>query len=154
MNIKLYANCDCDYYVGLRNGLRVCKAYIDGLEPEYEKCKPSSQPERLTDEDFETIRIHLNAYKGQLCNQYRWEEAEEYQRIIDRFIALASAQPEQKTGKWIKYSVPRCGEQHYKCTSCGYYINFGQWGELYTKEFKYCPNCGCKMERGGEDGTT
>lgn len=50
-----------------------------------------------------------------------------------------------KTGHWIKYSIPRCGEQHYKCTSCGYYINFGQWGELYTKEFKYCPNCGVKM---------
>ena len=37
---------DDDYSVGLRNGLRVCKAYIDGLEPEYEKCKPSAQPER------------------------------------------------------------------------------------------------------------
>jgi hypothetical protein len=52
---------------------------------------------------------------------------------------------EPKTGHWIKYGVPRCGEQHYKCTSCGYYINFGQWGELYTKEFKYCPNCKAKM---------
>ena len=52
---------------------------------------------------------------------------------------------EQKTGHWIKYGIQRCEEQHYKCTSCGYYINFGQWGELYTKEFKYCPNCGAKM---------
>lgn len=52
---------------------------------------------------------------------------------------------EPKTGHWIKYGVPRCGEQHYKCTSCGYYINFGQWSEIYTKEFKYCPNCGCRM---------
>ena len=52
---------------------------------------------------------------------------------------------EPKTGHWIKYGIQRCGEQHYKCTSCGYYINFGQWGELYTKEFKYCPNCGCRM---------
>ena len=52
---------------------------------------------------------------------------------------------EPKTGHWIKYGIQRCGEQHYQCTSCGYYINFGQWGELYTKEFKYCPNCGAKM---------
>ena len=51
----------------------------------------------------------------------------------------------QIIGHWIKYGAPRCGEQHYQCTSCGYYINFGQWGELYTKEFKYCPNCGCRM---------
>lgn len=60
---------------------------------------PSAEPERLTDEDFETIRIHLNAYKEQLCNQHRWEEAEEYQRIIDRFMAFASAEPERKKGK-------------------------------------------------------
>ena len=51
------------------------------------------EPERLTDDDFETIRIHLNAYKEKLCNQQRWEEAEEYQHIIDRFMAFASAQP-------------------------------------------------------------
>lgn len=58
------------------------------------KALPSAQPERLTDDDFETIRIHLNAYKESLCDQRRWEEAEEYQRIIDRFMAFASAQPE------------------------------------------------------------
>ena len=63
---------------------------------------PSTQPERLTD-DFETIRIHLNAYKEKLCNQQRWEEAEEYQRIIDRFMAFASAQPE----------IIRCGQCKY-----------------------------------------
>ena len=33
---------------------------------------PSVEPERLTDDDFETIRIHLNAYKEKLCNQQRW----------------------------------------------------------------------------------
>ena len=53
---------------------------------------PSTQPDRLTDDDFETIRIHLNSYKEKLCNQKRWEEAEEYQRIIDRFTIFASAQ--------------------------------------------------------------
>lgn len=58
--------------------------------------KSSAQPERLTDDDFETIRIHLSAYKEQLCNQHRWKEAEEYQKIIDRFMSFASAQPEQQ----------------------------------------------------------
>lgn len=60
---------------------------------------PSAQPERLTDDDFETIRIHLSAFKERLCNQHRWKEAEEYQRIIDRFMAFASAQPEPLTDK-------------------------------------------------------
>ena len=52
---------------------------------------PSAQPERLTDDDFETIRIHLSAIKEKLLNQGRYGEAEEYQRIIDRFMAFASA---------------------------------------------------------------
>ena len=62
---------------------------------------PSAQPERLTDDDFETIRIHLSAHKEKLCNQRRWKDAEEYQRIIDRFMSFASAQPEQR---WIPCS--------------------------------------------------
>lgn len=64
---------------------------------------------------------------------------------------LPSVTPQPKTGKWIKYCIPRCGEQHYRCTSCGYYINFGQWGEVYTKQFKYCPNCGARMEAESEE---
>jgi hypothetical protein len=54
--------------------------------------EPDAQPERLTDDDFETIRIHLNAFKEKLCNQERWEEAREYERIIDRFTIFASEQ--------------------------------------------------------------
>lgn len=69
---------------------------------------------------------------------------EKYKELLTECIkVLPSA---EKKGEWIKYGVPRCGEQHYKCTSCGYYINFGQWGELYTKEFKYCPNCRARMK--------
>lgn len=71
----------------------------------------------------------------------------EYKYVKIHIDSIPSVKPqEQKIGHWVKYCRPRCGEQHYKCTSCGYYINFGQWGELYTKEFKYCPNCGSKME--------
>lgn len=75
-----------EYEEGLHTMWTDAKESIEAL--------PSAQPERLTDDDFETIRIHLNAYKEKLCNQQRWEEAEEYQRIIDRFRAFASVQPE------------------------------------------------------------
>ena len=67
---------------------------------------PSVLPERLTDDDFETIRIHLNAYKEELCNQRRWKEAGEYQRIIDRFMEFASAQPEPAIPlSWIENHI-------------------------------------------------
>lgn len=72
---------------------------------------PSAEPERLTDDDFETIRIHLNAQKEKLCNQKRWEEAEEYQRIIDRFMAFVSAEPEIIRCKDCKHA-----DEYYHCT--------------------------------------
>ena len=75
----------------------------------------SVQPERLTDDDFETIRIHLNAYKGELCNQRRWKEAFEYQRIIDRFLAFASAQPEPLTDKEQRIFLAAMGREEKVC---------------------------------------
>ena len=92
---------------------------------------PPVQPERLTDDDFETIRIHLNAYKEELCNQRRWKEAGEYQRIIERFMAFASAQPEtakrivvkSKDGMTLWYQCDMCNEpvdaQDNFCSGCG-----------------------------------
>lgn len=65
--------------------------------------------------------------------------------IINFIESLPSAQPKEKTGKWIKYGAPRCEEQHYQCTNCKWYVNFGQWGDVYTKQFKYCPNCKARM---------
>ena len=97
---------------------------------------PSAQPERLTDDDFETIRIHLNAHKERLCNQRRWEEAEEYQRIIDRFMGFAS-QPtiEPRRGKWI-YNQKRGTVKIWTCSECG-------WNDI--GEWNFCPNCGADM---------
>lgn len=105
---------------------------------------PSAQPEQLTDDDFETIRIHLNAQKEKLCNQQRWKEAEEYQRIIDRFMAFASAQPERKKGKWISHSA-REGFliEKYSCSVCNYYSG--------TKKTNFCPNCGADMREESND---
>ncbi|MBR2556284.1 MAG: hypothetical protein IKE94_15665 [Aeriscardovia sp.] len=109
---------------------------------------PSVEQERLTDDDFETIRIHLNACKEKLCNQRRWKEADEYQRIIDRFMAFASAEPKAvpgiRRGYWEEYTrivIPHPYnryEQAWKCSECGYDEGFLAW--------KYCPNCGAKME--------
>lgn len=76
---------------------------------------PSAQPERLTDDDFETIRIHLDACKEKLCNQGRWKEAKEYQRIYDRFMAFASAQPERDIP--LDYIIDEGGNAI--CPKCG-----------------------------------
>ena len=48
---------------------------------------PSVQPTQLTDDDKETIRIHLSAIKEGLCNQRRWNEAREYEELINRLLS-------------------------------------------------------------------
>jgi len=85
-----------------RTNAEAVKGYVRLVKDRLERL-PSAQPERLTDDDFETIRILLNAYKEKLCNQCRWKEAEEYQRIIDRFMAFASAQPDPE--EWNSHTV-------------------------------------------------
>ena len=89
-------------------------------------------------------------FEDGLSHKFKADDADKFYYYLDMIVKYLDEdvpkEQEPKTGRWIKYGIPRCGEQHYKCTSCGYYINFGQWGELYTKEFKYCPNCGARME--------
>lgn len=98
---------------------------------------PSAQPERLTDDDFETIRIHLNAHKERLCNQHRWEEAEEYERLIERFMAFALTEPERKTGQWIYHPDWQAdGECGFECSECGMGSDV---------DFPYCMRCGAYM---------
>lgn len=118
---------------------------------------PTAQPERLTDDDFETIRIHLNAYKEKLCNQRRWKEAEEYQRIIDRFMASAHAQPtvDIEPVRHAKNVGTDYDEvDQFVCSECG--IELQDWcrverdeddGEETYHEYRirYCPNCGARV---------
>jgi hypothetical protein len=72
-------------------GNKYNEGFVDGLNfaVGHLETMPSVQPERLSDDDFETIRIHLSAIKERLGNQHRWKEAEDYQRLIDRFMSFA-----------------------------------------------------------------
>lgn len=42
---------------------------------------------KLTDDDIETIRIHISAFKGELSKQHRWEDAQEYDDLINRLMS-------------------------------------------------------------------
>lgn len=75
----------------------------------------------LNRDDIETIRIHLNAYKEKLFNQGRWKEAQEYQRLIDRFMTFVSVQPEP----FVKDTISRKAvidteglEEEIRCEMC------------------------------------
>lgn len=130
-----------DDYKGVR-----CKACQYGDEKDDIDSAPTAQPERLTDDDFETIRIHLGAIKEKLCNQHRWKEAKEYQRIIDRFMNFASLQSEIIRCKDCKYQVKEWRDDKrlkdkgylvYGCKVlsdiCGYWAWFGQDDEFCSE---------------------
>lgn len=100
------------------NYVTICSAVgYEGAKQILERL-PSVQSERLTDDDFETIRIHLQAHMEDLCNQHRWKEAQEYQRIIDKFMAFAQSETCKgckHMGKWdneVQYGYPS------PCTGC------------------------------------
>lgn len=61
---------------------------------------------RLTKEELQTIRIHMNAYKEGLCNQGRYGEAEDYQIIVDKLVEMIKIfdKAEEEYNKWIPMS--------------------------------------------------
>lgn len=68
-------------------------------------------------------------------------------------VEALSAQPEQRTGKWIKMSD--ADGVYYCCSECGEDL-YREW--LFNRDYdlfprkktidktKYCPHCGAKME--------
>jgi len=62
---------------------------------------------------------------------------------IDRqtILALPSAQPERKTGHWIK--TARWGRVYY-CDQCRNYLDF-DGVNVGRGSTNFCPNCGAKM---------
>ena len=51
------------------------------------KALPPVRFTTLSDDEIETIRIHLSAIKEELCNQSRYGEAEYYEKLIAKFLS-------------------------------------------------------------------
>ena len=88
---------------------------------------------RLEQEDIE-------AYGAEIPEGFDAEPA------VEALKALPSAQPEQKTGRWIWDSLVCTSGGNYgvlRCSECeAYYERVGFWPR------RYCPKCGAKMEEG------
>lgn len=88
--------------------------------------------------DSETVRVESGAY---------WHHG----TVLSILKSLPSAEP--KTGEWIKATgmMPPEFHGHHCCSECGDFANMG--APLGNREdlSRYCPNCGAKMYKGGED---
>lgn len=84
----------------------------------------------------------------------KWSGGYEYietetESAIKELCEMPSAQPERKTGKWIK-TPEFCGDDvsgfidnHFMCSECKKEAEINIWGFYILSEF--CPHCGARM---------
>lgn len=104
---------------------------------------PSVQPKLIECED--AISRNIAVANVQELAKLHPNDSNNLNKVVKCLETLPPVTPQPKIGHWIKYGIPRCGEQHYKCTNCDEYFNFGLYSDYYKKAFKFCPNCGCRM---------
>ena len=64
--------------------------------------------------------------------------------LIDFIERMPSVQPEQKVGKWAGFD--EYPQEDWECNCCGKIVITGCSDVNPYDEYKYCPNCGAKME--------
>ena len=107
----------------------MCKDILEYLEQE--PCEDAISRQAVKDL-FCRICMESN-----LC--YRSKETCEDLKLFDK---LPSVKPQERTGHWIRFKEFENGYYHIKCSECGQYWSI----DGHAKIFKYCFNCGAKME--------
>lgn len=100
------------------------------------KALPPAQQTTLTADDIETIRIHLSAFKEKLCNQGRWTEAAEYERLIqrltgkgdrtmadERWIPVTERLPENEQDVFVTVEVRLSGRKPFRRVVKAFYTD-------------------------------
>ena len=93
----------------------------------------------------EKLLVDLNSVIEQLENEWGYEGIREDLYKLPTVDAV-----EVVHGRWERRVVDWSAPYSWKveCSNCGFYIC--GLGDAYL--FKYCPNCGAKMDGGNEDG--
>ena len=69
-----------------------------------------------------------------------------YDDVVKCIKGMPPVNPQTKTGHWIRFKEFENGYYHIKCSECGQYWSI----DGHAKIFRYCFNCGAKMEEVGE----
>lgn len=71
----------------------------------------------------------------------------EYIRLLVYSVPSADVAP-VRHGKWVEYGENKDGTHNMRCSKCGAGLKSkGHANSYYTKhKYRYCPNCGAKMD--------
>lgn len=118
---------DADYYVGVRQGLKLAETIINNAPTVEERPQVVIFSENMT--------------------------AEEKQKLIAEFKAVMdnakfTIEPERPQGEWI---VDEDNDllNFMKCSNCGEVAEWLDGGSQFLS--KFCPNCGAQMKGGAEN---
>ncbi len=124
------------------NLIRLAKAYAEGLAEGLDNNSTeldSKNNELIWKQDAILALLE----KGQHSRRYKigdiWEL--NFDEIREAMDTLPSAEPERKTGKWIKANDGIDG--HVNCTEC---FKTYDW-DTQAQYYDFCPSCGAKMNK-------
>ena len=76
-----------------------------------------------------------------------------YEHYVEYIKKLPPVKPQPKTGHWIEIAKYSDGNHKIECSECKSHIfDRGHANSFNVKnKYKYCPNCGAKMERSDKE---
>lgn len=119
-----------------RERVSAYECMIHSIESEY--LYPSVNPQQPGD-DCISRQEAINCVTS---NEFRY-------KIVEDIKTLPSVTPKEKTGRWLHredmdyLDENKVRHNHFMCKDCGFIHDFV---DGHTAQYKYCPNCGAKIE--------
>lgn len=131
----------------LRGHIKSVEEIIKALEQEPLEVE-AAKLQKAYNKGFEDCRQAVQDYIAKYLSQYLYNDVRQAVEAIDEYIGeLPSVKQEPKIGHWI--AIDEKPHEDYECDKCGYTISTYTANIEPHTEYKYCPNCGCRMESEG-----
>ena len=92
--------------------------------------------------DRQAVHYYIEAHINEIITESGVDKNEHTNRMLRTLVngidTMPSVTPTERIGHWIDMTSGYTFND--KCSKCGYIVNI-----QFIDEYKYCPNCGCRM---------